>query len=85
MGTCHTIPAILSTDNTLPREHCMLCWESISINVTNYVKCVQCKIRFHPSCVRNYKNKNISDPLPCPNCKHVGTFYIYKDGVYSCE
>ena len=81
MGSCHTVPAILITDT----ERCMICWESIPENIHNYVKCFQCNIRFHPSCVTAYQRKYISDPLLCPHCKRVDTFYMHEDGVYSCE
>ena len=81
MGSCHTVPAILSIQEP---ERCMLCWQSIPVNITNCVKCVQCNIRFHPSCVAEYQQKYKSDPLHCPHCKRVGTFYMYEDGVYSC-
>ena len=83
MGACHTVPAILFTEKTR-LERCLICWEHIPIDCTNYVKCVKCSIRLHPSCGIEYQKKYISDTLTCPNCKNVDSLFLYDNDVYSC-
>ena len=84
MGSCHTIPALLTTDHIL-LERCMICWESIPENATNYAKCANCRTRFHSSCANQYKQNYISDPLSCPHCKRVGVLYLYDNDMYDCK
>jgi len=86
MGACHTIPPLLSSDDVSPlEERCLICWESIDKNDTNYGKCTKCRVRFHPSCVTRYKQNYISDPICCPHCKRIGCLFLYDNEVYSCK
>jgi DNA-directed RNA polymerase subunit RPC12/RpoP len=83
MGACHTVPPLLSTDDTY--ERCMICWESIDAKCSNYVKCYECKIRLHTYCTTQYKIQYKTDPLACPHCKRIDVLFLYENDVYCCK
>ena len=87
MGSCHSIPALIESNNYHSKKECFICKKWIN---SKFVKCKECDSVLHLDCAINYKNSKKKYLTKCPYCKkhiyiiielsnHIFTFTRSKD------